>query len=165
MGSRMKKYILLLLIPLLLLSACRASAADTDCATLGARIASNLSQSEELKPVDEDFLESVFDFTAKTEQRVLLLDSTDAATREIGIFRATDTVGCADIEKNIRAYLKNEQDSLISLQTLYPSNDLDERLWRYQNATVLTKGNTVAYFVLSDEEAKIAKNAFLTAFE
>jgi len=161
----MKRYFLVLFLFLLLLSGCQMHAEDPICASLGKQISTALPNGAHLAEVDEDFAETTFDFIGKTEDHVLLLDTTDGGTREIGIFKVGDGVSTADVERGIREYLKSEQEALASLSALYPTDDLTERLWRYQNATVLTKGQYVAYFVLSQDDTKTAKDAFLTAFK
>lgn len=160
----MKKYILVLCLLLLLLSSCQATKTEPACADLGLAVGNALPNGVQLTHVDEDFLETTFDFITKTEDHVLLLDTSDSGTREIGIFKTADGTTTADVEHGIRDYLKSEQEALSSLCALYPTDDLTERLWRYQNATVMTKGAYVAYFVLSQNDTKTAKSAFLGAF-
>ena len=160
----MKKFILLLLSLFLLLCGCK-SEANTECRVIGARICASLDDGEDFQNADADFISETLGFTDKTKETVLLLDTNDGGMREIGIFLAEKTGDIKEIEQRIREYLKGESEALTSLLALYPTNDLQERLWRYQNATLVSKGNYIAYFVLSHDEAKTAKALFLSAFE
>lgn len=160
----MKKFILILPLLLLLVS-CQTQAKTPDCSLLSTQIGIALPHGENLQAADDDYLESTFDFIGKTQGHVLLLDTKDGGTREIGIFQLEEAGDVKEADQKIREYLANEQEALRSLQALYPTDELNERLWRYQHATIVSHGQYIAYFVLSREEAQLAKSTFLAALK
>lgn len=158
----MKKFTLLLLSLILLLCSCK-SEATANCRLTAARICASLDDGEDFQSADDDFISATFDFTDTTKENVLFLDTNDGGMREIGIFMVENISDAKAVEQKIRAYLEGEAEAITSLLALYPTDDLSERLWRYQNATLLSKGHYIAYFVLSHEESKTAKAMFLSA--
>ncbi len=155
----MKRIFLTLIALSLLFCACGRNTNTPDITTVSNKILNALESKDDLTLADDDFLEknlSSDDFI--DDCKIYIGDS-----KEIGILKLEENASKATAERSLMEYLTNEASSISSLITLYPSDALNEKLGRYQNATVVQKGRYICYFVLPEAEAAKAKSAFLEA--
>ena len=155
----MKKGCILLLAMLLLLPSCkRAAAMEQTLSATVTRIQNAIAD-------DKDFILADADFTADNiGSPAYLAESavcfgTKEKSREFGVFRLSDRTKAAEFKESLRDYLQNEREALSSLADLYPAEELEERLWLYENATVGSEGMLVYYFVLDKKETEKALEA------
>jgi len=155
----MKRLLLLLAALSLLFCACERENKAATVNTVANAVLDTLENADALSLADEDFIESNFLFEDEIEDAKIYLGE----DREIGIIKLDDGINKELATRGIQEYLANETNSISSLITLYPSDALSERLLRYQNATVVQKGQYIGYFILPSNEAEMAKSAFLKA--
>ena len=122
------------------------------------RVQNELGGADAFIAADTDFaLENIGNPNYLSESAVCF--GADNETKEIGIFRLNDRTKAEQLKQSIHAYLQNEREALLSLSALYPSEELEERLSLYQNATVGSEGMLVYYLVLNPSDTKKALTA------
>ena len=139
-------------------SACAREIAGLDAEEIGERVEESLPR-HDFDEADEDFIKSNFDFGDKiTDGAVFLAESGYA--REFGVFFVKNGEEKAVID-GITAYLEKERAAVEALSHLYPSEELQEILSRYDAAEIERYGSAVAYFLLPPTEVQEAKKAFV----
>ncbi|MBE6629290.1 MAG: hypothetical protein E7624_00390 [Ruminococcaceae bacterium] len=155
----MKKWMIFWLSLALLLPSCRrAEAAGGSLDILVTRVQNAISSEEDFVIADADFTVDHFGEPTFLQDAIVALGN-GKKTREFGLFRLKDRTKAAELKASVRQYLKGEQEALISLSALYPTEELEARLALYQNATVGSEGMLVYYFVLDKKETKLAIEA------
>ena len=76
---------------------------------------------------------------------------------ELGVFRLESTAAVNEALTSIRAYIAEEKEALSSLASLYPSEELTERLWCYDHAKAERRGTLVYYFIMDAEALAAAE--------
>ncbi|MBQ3064175.1 MAG: hypothetical protein IJC99_05185 [Clostridia bacterium] len=110
---------------------------------------------------DADYVENSFAFSEAPTDHALYLG--EEFGLEFGIFRFSTNAAARAGAREIHAYLAREEQAVRDLSALYPAAELSARLDRYAGAAVRTKGNTVAYFLLSETDRSAAEQAFARA--
>lgn len=154
----MKRLYSLFFLLILLCGCQRSSAADLSLSDALQRVQNALGGKEGFTLADEDFTALNFGTPEYLEGSTICFDS-GSDTREIGIFRLSDRRRAQEMKEKVREYLETEQKALASLAHLYPAEELEERLARYQRATVGSEGMLVYYFVLDEKDAQKALSA------
>ena len=159
----MKRILLLFFTILLLFCACQRDQNTKTPPIQAVReaIIGAVDFKEELVALDEDYVEANFSCENEIDDCTIYLGT----AREIGIFKLEEDGNAEMTEKTIKEYLKNEVNSISTLLELYPSDELEERLSHYKNATVVQKGRYVCYFALPKSEAEQAEKAMLEALK
>ena len=143
-----------------LLFACAKELAGLDAEEIGERVEKSLAW-HDFDEADEDFIKSNFEFGEKiTDGAVFLAESGYA--REFGVFLVREGEEQAVIDA-INAYLEKERAAVEALSHLYPSEELQEILARYDASEIERYGSAVAYFLLPPAEVREAKKAFVRA--
>ena len=156
----MKKALLLVCALLLVLAGCKSvrSAAVTPL-ELAERLSVALRNEVTFTAADEDYIESNFE-GLRGEGVVYFGDGDDAY--EFGIFSLANTAK-STVELAIRAYIATETEALAAMETLYPSEELRERLTCYRNAYIGEGGGCVYYLIMDKEEVTTARAVLNTA--
>lgn len=155
----MKKWTAFLLSLALLLPSChRTEAAVGSLDILATRVQNAVSSKEDFVIADADFTSDHFGEPSFLQESIVALGNGEK-TREFGLFRLKDRTKAAQLKASVQEYLKNEQEALLSLSALYPTEELQTRLSLYQNATVGSEGMLVYYFVLDKKETELAIEA------
>ncbi len=152
--------LLSLLFCLCVIFGCARDIGDLDASTLSERVEESLSQ-HDFDEADEDFIENNFSFSDSITDGAVFLSQSGYA-REFGVFLAKKGEENAVIDA-ITAYLEQERAAVEALSHLYPSEELQEILSRYDAAEIERYGNAVAYFLLPSTEIREAKKAFVRA--
>lgn len=139
----MKKLIVCLLALLCLLSACAARNLPLT-EDLDERIRSAVDLP--FVRADEDFGQTNFNGLAGVSSwRVYLSEANDGI--EYGFFVMEDAADTIRMETQIKNYIKAESEQVKTLAALYPAEELEARLARYEKATIGSKGKLVYYIV------------------
>jgi hypothetical protein len=147
----MKKICLILLILPLLLTACRGepAAPQAPLEQTAGQIREALGNAH-FVAADEDFIQTNFSNSGSLCGGLVFFGDEDTAG-EWGVFLADSAAHAAACEAQLREYLQTEREAIASLASLYPAQELQERLALYENATVGSSGTTVYYFALNKE--------------
>lgn len=116
-------------------------------------------QGAEFTPCDDDYVENSFAFDEAPRDCALYFGNEFGL--EFGIFAFQDNATARREAGKIEEYLAREEASVRDLAALYPAAELSARLDRYAGASVRIKGNTVAYFLLSETDRTAAEAAFV----
>jgi hypothetical protein len=145
-----------LLLPLfLLLLGCQRAAADVfEPQDLTAELLAKLEDANELTKADDDYLET--NLPTLAGKGVVYFGEDDIC--ELGVFRLKSTAAANDALSSIRAYIAEEREVLLSLAALYPSDDMNERLWCYDHAKAERAGTLVYYFIMDAESLSAAES-------
>lgn len=139
----MKKIFCLILL-LFLMTACGAKQQLDFEQTVSDTL--QISGANDFTVADPDFIETNFgapDYLVKA--RVYISKANDG--RELGFFELADAKHQGDMLARIRDYLESEELSVRSLAALYPADDLQVRLSRFEKATV-GAADTLVYYTL-----------------
>ena len=153
------KKICALLTLCLLLTACSKTPSSLTADT-ASRVALEACGENNYFRADADFIETNFGQALYLQDSAVYLASNGDGT-EFGFFELTDTQYRDEMTAAIRAYLASEEQSVRALSALYPADDLQERLQRFQNVTIGAKGNVVYYFLTDGALSKKAVEAVL----
>jgi hypothetical protein len=158
----MRRVIPLLLFLFLLLTGCHGGGDEEP--RVGAEetvrvILTALDEEDEFHPADPDYLENCFAFEAAPTDAAIFFGEEYGI--EIGVFFFADAATAKASLPAVREYLATEEQSVRDLAALYPAEELRARLFRYENAVVLQKGRTVAYFLLEEDDRATAERTFL----
>ncbi|MBQ8356782.1 MAG: DUF4358 domain-containing protein [Clostridia bacterium] len=151
----MKRFCFLLIALLLLLPSCGRRADELSLAKATDMVLTEYGDNASFVRADGDFITTNFGNREDVAESAVYFSESGDGT-EFGFFRMSDAAHCGDMESDVRAYIASERQSVESLAALYPADDLNARLKRFDNATVGTVGNIVYYFIT---EPTIAKNA------
>ena len=152
--------LLSLLCVISLLFSCAKEIGDLSAEDLAERVEESLSL-HDFEEADEDFIQNNFSFADSiTDGEVFLAESGYA--REFGVFLAREGEERA-VTDGITAYLEQERAAVEALSHLYPSEELQEILSRYDAAEIERYGRAIAYFLLPPDEVREAKKAFVRA--
>ena len=143
----MKKVFLLLPCLLLLLPSCGAKNITPE---LGAQRVLQAWDAPFLC-ADEDFIQSNFAAMPPFGKATVYLSEQNDGT-EFGFFEITDVKNVAAAQAAIRDYIASEREQVLSLAALYPGDELNARLARYDAAEIGATGNT-AYYFIGDKDA------------
>ena len=146
----MKKLCLLLPL-LLLLTACATAQAQS--AESAANAALESYGAANYVRADDDFLTTNFGELPYVKNAVIYL-SKNGDGSEFGFFELTDTRHQNELVAAIKAYLASEEQSVRSLAALYPADDLQARLARFERARVGIEGELVYYAVTDTASRK-----------
>ncbi len=139
----MKRLFILMTLLLLILSGCgRSEPEASDIRTL------LMQKPEDYFTADEDFIKTNFGLPHYVKTAEVYL-SRAGDGREIGFFLLTDTAYCEQQLLQIRDYLASEEESVRALAALYPADELQARLERFQHAKVGCSDRLV-YYALTD---------------
>ncbi len=108
---------------------------------------------------DDDFIETNFNTPDYVEEAAVYYTQNGDGT-EFGFFRLSDAKYSADMEKIIKTYIQSERESVEALAALYPAEELNERLARFDGATVNTLGLTTYYVIADAETVQKTENLF-----
>ena len=152
----MRKRMICLLLPLcLLLFGCQRAAADAiEPQSLTERLLARLEDADELTKADEDYLET--NLPTLVGKGVVYFGDDDIY--ELGVFRLESAAAANEALTSIRAYIAEEKEALSSLASLYPSEELTERLWCYDHAKAERRGTLVYYFIMDAESLSAAES-------
>ena len=155
----MKRMIFFLLGISLLLVGCSGKVTDgkSEVTSNVAQIQEVLGGKERFEAADEDFIATSFEERAYEERAVYFERD---GFGEFGVFVLPSTAEAAAFEKTVQSYLAREAEAIRSLAALYPADELEERLYCFENAGVVRRGSAVYYFALSREEQTRAMRAF-----
>lgn len=103
-----------------------------------------------LRRADEDFVRTNFGAADRWETADVYLSAAGDGT-EIGIFWLTDVAHTEEMKATVREYMESERRSVESLAALYPGEELDRRLARFEHAVIESQGRMV-YYILADED-------------
>ena len=156
----MKKLLLMISLLALCLTGCGDKAVTRTPEELASAVLDGLNGAAFTR-ADADYVENSFDFE-KTPDAYALYFGEEFGV-EFGVFAFTDSATARKEAKRIDDYLAREEQSVRDLAALYPAAELSARLARYQDASVRVKGNTVAYFLLSETDRTAAEAAFTRA--
>ena len=140
----MKKLILFIVLSAcLLLSACAAKDLPVT-----ENLEERIKQAVDIPFVraDEDFGQTNFDGLSGVKSWRVYLSEENNGT-EYGFFVMESNDDVARMQELIRAYIDSEYEQVRSLAALYPAEELEARLSRYEKATVGAKGKLVYYIV------------------
>lgn len=142
---------------LCLLTACgrKAPSGDLQAAT---RNVTAIYAADELRLADDDFVLNNFGALDYVERAEVYLSANGDGT-EIGFFQLTDTSHTGKMKSAIREYLESERRSVESLAALYPGEELNRRLSRFDSATVAESGTLVYYIVAASHDAQKIQKA------
>jgi hypothetical protein len=155
----MKKTLCLFLLLVLLLAGCQRASADVEAlapSDLAQQLLKAIDDADELTMADRDYMET--NFPAIADQGVVYFGSDDDVC-EFGIFQFASTAAASAAEAQIKSYIETEKEALTSLSALYPSDDLNERLWCYNHAQIGRIGETVYYLIMDAESLADAERA------
>ena len=148
----MKRLFLLFLTLALFLPACAKQSGSQDDPR---KQLFSISEFASLTRADDDFVETNFgDPDYLDEGEVYFSDK-----GEVGFFLLEDTRYVQEMIKSIERYLSTERDSLLALAELYPTNELETRLRRFDHAKVEARGALVYYLLLDPELMEAASAA------
>lgn len=147
------KTIWILLSLCLLFSACATQPKELDLQAAAQRTMESYEANAFVR-ADEDFVATNFGTPEYLEEAAVYYTQNGDGT-EFGFFRLSDAKYTAEMERLIRDYLASERESVEALAALYPAEELQARLARFDSVTVGAVGNTVYYFLT---EPTIAKN-------
>lgn len=153
----MKKLICLLSL-LLIFSSCAKNSRDMDIPT-ATKAVIGAFEPDAFVRADDDFIATNFGAVDHVEESAVYYTKNGDGT-EFGFFRLSDAKYTAETEGLIRDYLASERESVEALAALYPAKELNERLARFDNATVGTAGNTVYYFLTEPSVAQTVIGQF-----
>lgn len=143
----MKRFLLFCLVMLLLLVSCsRESEISFDALHQG--VATHYGEQGFLR-ADPDFTESNFGKPDFLSDSAVFLSERG----EIGIFSLNDPARAAEMLTLVNDYLALEQRSVIELAALYPADELEARLARFENAQSGAIGSVVYYSLLDEKDA------------
>ena len=144
----MKKPLCFLTLTLLLLGCSKNAAAPTTLDATADEALSVLSAGRTFTRADEDFIKTNFPDAIIEAAAVYYADD----GTEFGIF-SVDVSQKETVTAAIRTYLDSEEQSVRSLADLYPADDLNARLSRFDNAQLGSLGDTLVYYLLTDAES------------
>ena len=150
--------LLLVLLFALLLTGCGAKNEARSPRELSLAVLDTL-QEKNFNPCDADYVENSFEFENVPDDYALYLGAEFGV--EFGIFSFQGNAEARAAARAIEAYLSREEQAVRDLAALYPAAELSARLERYQGASVRIKGNTVAYFLLSETDRTAAEQVFV----
>lgn len=156
----MRRLVLMLSLLALCLSGCGAQNAVKAPEELGAAVLASLKNGS-FTPCDADYVENSFNFEEAPTAHALYFG--EEFGMEFGVFAFRDHAVARREALKIEDYLAREEKSVRDLAALYPAAELSARLDRYKEASVRVKGNTVAYFLLSESDRTAAEAAFIRA--
>ena len=156
----MKKMCLLFALIPLLLTGCGGKAVAKAPDALAKEVLDALPN-ETFTACDEDYVTNSFDFAETPDAYALYLGEEFGV--EFGVFAFRDNATARLEAKKIDEYLAREEQAVRDLAAMYPAAELSARLDRYARASVRIKGNTVAYFLLSETARTAAEAAFIRA--
>ena len=156
----MKKLFLMIPLLALCLTGCGGKEMTRSPKELADAVLADLNGAS-FKEADADYVENSFDFEKAPDASALYFGEEFGV--EFGVFAFADNESARKEAKRIEEYLAREEQSVRDLAALYPAAELSARLARYKNASVRVKGNTVAYFLLSDTDRTAAEAAFIRA--
>ncbi|MBR6727448.1 MAG: hypothetical protein IKM08_04590 [Clostridia bacterium] len=143
----MKRLSFLCVLFLLLTSCGRAQAQS---AAQAAKDALQTYGAEDFFAADGDFIKTNFGEPDFLKEGVVYLSRANDG-REFGFFELTDARYREEMLTLIRDYLASEEQSVRSLAALYPADDLQARLARFEQAAVGADG-TLVYYCLVDRK-------------
>ncbi len=147
----MKKIWMLLSI-CLLFSACATQPKELDLQAAAQRVMESYEANAFVR-ADEDFVATNFGTPEYLEEAAVYYTKNGDGT-EFGFFRLSDARYTADMEQALKDYLASERESVEALAALYPAEELQARLARFDGATVGAKGDTAYYFLTDPTIAK-----------
>lgn len=143
---RISALALLLLFTFSLFSCNNASFRDdVAVSTLSDTIEPLIANAAHLDTADDDYLRFNLDGTEIAAERVVRLSVSGQSLDEYGIFHAPDEASTAALSDACNAYLKQRNEA-------WMNEYLVEEYPKLRDAEVITMGNYVFYFILSDEE-------------
>ena len=98
---------------------------------------------------DEDFVKTNFGTPDYLTEVVVYYAERGDGT-EFGFFRVSDAMHVAEMEQTVLEYLTTERAAVESLAALYPAEELNARLARFQHAKTGAR-DTVVYYCLGDD--------------
>ena len=143
----MKRFLCLCLL-LFLLFGCAKEEKSLDFETAASRIL-EASENGAFVRADEDFVKTNFGAPDYLTEAVVYYAERDDGT-EFGFFRVSDAMHVSDMEQTVSEYLATEREAVESLAALYPAEELNARLARFQHAKTGAR-DTVVYYCLGDD--------------
>lgn len=140
----MNKTICVLLLLALLLSACTRTPNETDIPSAVSAVQEEYG--DKIILADADFVRTNFGEREYVDEAQVWLSESGDGT-EFGFFHLTDLRYTSEMQTAIRAYLVGEKQSVESLAALYPAEELQTRLARFDRAKIGNFGTTVYYFL------------------
>ena len=107
---------------------------------------------DELRRVDDDFVRTSFG-TPDYVKKVSVYFTANGDGTEIGFFQLTDAAYAGKMKGVIQDYLNSERQAVESLAALYPGQELERRISRFEHAVVEAHG-TLVFYVLADDEQR-----------
>ncbi len=118
---------------------------DVAISALSDTIEALIANASHLDTADDDYLRFNLDGTEIAAERVVRLSVSGQSLDEYGIFRASDEASTAALFDACSAYLKQRNEA-------WMNEYLVEEYPKLRDAEVITMGNYVFYFILSDAE-------------
>ena len=150
----MKKICLLFVIAMLL-SGCSQNKANMTPQKAAEAVLTEYGEHTQFVRAEEDFLSTNFGSCDYVREAAVYF-SENGDGNEFGFFRLSDEQYSNEMIAKIQEYINSERQSVVSLAALYPSDDLSNRLQRFDHATVGHMGDLVYYFIT---EPTISQNA------
>ena len=154
----MKRVLFLMLACSLLLCGCKDGIKDgkSEVASDVARIWEVLGGKDQFEEADADFIATSFEDRTYRERIVCFRRE---GFGEFGAFLLPSAAEAVAFEGSVKRYLSREAEAIRSLASLYPAEELEERLACYDEAKVLRRGAAVYYVALPRAEADRAMQA------
>lgn len=149
------KNICFLFALLLLFGGCSREKVDITPEKAAEVVLTEYGENTQFVRAEEDFLSTNFgshDYVS--EAAVYFSENGDGS--EFGFFRLSNEQYSEEMIAAVQDYINSERQSVESLASLYPADDLTARLQRFDNATVGHMGELVYYFIT---EPTVAQNA------
>jgi hypothetical protein len=144
----MKK--LLCILPFfLLLCACSDTVNGSPDPHTAARAVIEACEEASFIRADTDFVSTNFQDLPRTEEAIIYCAENNDGT-EIGLFFLSDREDISRTEALIREYIDSERRQATALASLYPGEELNARLARYDNAKVGHRG-VLVFYVIGDQ--------------
>lgn len=143
----MKRFLLCCLVMLFVLVSC-ARGSELSFDTLHQGVATHYGEQGFVR-ADSDFVESNFGKPDYLADSAVFLSERG----EIGIFSLNDPAHAEEMLALVNDYLALEQRSVIELAALYPADELEARLARFENAQSGAVGSVVYYSLLDEKDA------------
>lgn len=140
----MKKFLIFLALCCLFCSCARRDGKIQDIQSAAGATLEEYGTPHDFVRAEQDFIATNFGNTdGITDYAVYYA----ADGTEFGFFRLSDAGNAPDMQNKVRAYLASERESVEALAALYPADELNARLSRFDKATVGTTGDVVYYFL------------------